>query len=47
MQSLYKLEQNNSPIRWMVSSWLILIYCERKTLLNGSLILADKIKRTG
>jgi hypothetical protein len=25
----------------------MLIYCERKTLLNGWLILADKIKRTG
>jgi Tfp pilus assembly protein PilP len=30
----------------MVSGWLILICCERKTLLNGWLILADKIKRT-
>jgi hypothetical protein len=35
------------PIRWMVSGWLMLICCERKTLLNGWLILADKIKRTG
>jgi hypothetical protein len=25
---------------------LMLIYCERKTLLNGWLILADKFKRT-
>jgi hypothetical protein len=31
----------------MVSSWLMLICCERKTLLNGWLILVDKIKRTG
>jgi hypothetical protein len=26
---------------------LMLIRCERKTLLNGWLILADKLKRTG
>jgi hypothetical protein len=26
---------------------LMLICCERKTLLNGWLILADKLKRTG
>jgi hypothetical protein len=26
---------------------LMLIFCERKTLLNGWLILADKLKRTG
>jgi hypothetical protein len=26
---------------------LMLICCERKTLLNGWLILADKFKRTG
>jgi hypothetical protein len=29
------------------AEWLMLICCERKTLLNGWLILADKFKRTG
>jgi hypothetical protein len=40
-------KRNYNPIRWMISGWLILIYCERKTLLNGWLISADKHKRTG
>jgi hypothetical protein len=31
----------------MDSGWLMLICCERKTLLNDRLILTDKIKRTG
>jgi hypothetical protein len=42
MQSLYKLEQNNTPIRWIVYGWPILICYERKILLNDWLILADK-----
>jgi hypothetical protein len=38
------------PVRWMVSGWLIwlmLICCERKTLLNDWLISTNKHKRTG
>jgi hypothetical protein len=42
MQSLYKLEQNNTSVRWIVSGWPILICYERKILLNDWLILADK-----
>jgi hypothetical protein len=37
----------NDPARRMISGQLMLIYCERKTLLSSWLILADKIKRTG
>jgi hypothetical protein len=32
------------PVRWMVSGWLMLICCERKTPLNDWLISADKHK---
>jgi hypothetical protein len=37
----------NTAERLMLMLMLILICCERKTLLNGWLILTDKFKRTG